>query len=460
MKDKVTKLEPPVVSGSVKIELTKDGIITKTIEKHNAITTNTQEWGRRLYKRMFSNYNHLNPTTHGSTNIELHRMMRFVHLLNVGYIAEDARLDGTEPIFPDSDLETIGYLDRTNETNSDDPKLGLINKEKSYATEDKAVFVYDWQPSKSVGTFNTIVHSADSNPNLTSIDSMNLSPVLVGGKPFKLDTSNGSYTHGFSIEGSYLYMVKEGSSSERRSGIRQIDMTTGFESIIQFDSSVIVSVDPVYVKVHTVEDTIYYYLADGNRYYWNVIIHDTSISGSAGWSYHNTSNGGVARYGEISFYNNEIYLYYQNIPANYQYGTLRLSLDLQTENGGMQQTYGNLYPDGRFYQQNSAQRTVLTTDNMPWDNTIAEREVHKYGDTGMDYTSVDGDTVYGREYVTWQPNNGRADGTTTTQILYKLNHTNGNLPYNSREGSIFKLDTPIDKSDAESMRITYTFNFE
>lgn len=445
MKEQVTKLEQPIVSGSVKIELIKDNKVTKTIEQKNAITTNTQEWGRRMYKAMFSWYNELNPTTH--SYFDYRKMMRYVHLVNITYTEGDPRLDGTEPIFP-CETSSIGYLDRANETNTTSVKLGLINKEESYATEDKAVFVYDWQPSKGIGTFNTIVHSADSDPNGAVIDSLWTKPVLVGGRSLLLDTDLSTYYHGFCIENDNLYLSKEGSSSERRTGVRKISLVTGVETAIEFPSSVILNIDPVYVFIKTIGVITYYYLSDGGRNRWNVV-----IDNNGSWSYHNTTIDG-----SISTDGTYIYVFNLNYPSGSRWGTRRYSMDLQTLNGGMNFTRGLIYSDGKFYDDGSNTRTVLTASAMPWDNTDAEQELHKFGKSGFSYPCIDGDKFYGSKYITWSHNNPSYN--IDKYVLYKRNHTAGVFPYNGREGAIFKLDTPVTKSDVESMRITYTFNFE
>ena len=125
MQDNVLDIKQQVTA-DVKIEMIQDGKITKTIEKKNAICSSTQEWGRRMYRAMFSWYNHHNPTSNG--NADYRGWMKYIRLLNVPYVDEtDPRIDGTEPIYPDASLpDNTGYLNKANYTNSDNARPSCV----------------------------------------------------------------------------------------------------------------------------------------------------------------------------------------------------------------------------------------------------------------------------------------------------------------------------------------------
>lgn len=378
-------------------------------------------------------------TSTSSNSNELYAPFRVVYLLDSTTCGVDGITPSasSEPVFPILTGSHTGYIERSNQTIAGDSKIGIINFQESYATNDTAVFVYQWPTSQGDGEFDTIVHCNTLTPNSTSkavySDGEN---VLMNGKtwnPTVKPTVYCFYTDGALIilhtpvlSGNYLL-------------ITSLNMTSGTETTLTIDS---------WDGSDAPTNMVCYF--DGS-----VLKIVTSLGATCNLS---TLTGGtwataaIAKDGRAGLSMDDTYVYLKNYQSEnldrYNHTTGSEAGNCITANEYM------FYHSGKMYA--SDYDSYFDVSASTWNGDTITKNRHKYG-----FPNISGSTgyFYNGYIYTFNPTSNWQTGYTGSQTtIYPF--TNFSISdYRNVESAHYKNLTVINKATSETLKITYTFNF-
>lgn len=445
MNDNVVAPSYPI-KGYAKIEIIKDGKVIRTYKKDNAISLGGKREIQAYFQGMFGRYTETPNLPYYKSHTPLD--MKYVKLLNVDYSAPngDGLKNGTIPIYPIDEhqpiKESIAYVDRNTQTMGGSIQQGLINTHNSYVDKDKAVFVYDWSETHGVGTFNTILHHhGDESSTVKDNHSM---PVMIKDK-VKIF---GDTERRICCDGVSLYRLNSTTS------ISEWDLATGTYKLISFPEG-------IKFQNYSAGYSLLVWKKDGYTYFY----HGYDLSGVK----RNDTTGEFTELAHVGNYypalstdGDKIYGGRSNTLYEFDFDlTLNRRQDVGLNNCVVYK--GNVYDKGCYYMKLS---DIVWGDSS--DDNIALHKIHKHGNIAIssgsqmpprnwDYYAhfANPSGWYFGKYISWYKSTETKGGTV---LCRKSEESDGSLSYNTHEQAVWS-GAMITKSNTESMRITYTFNF-
>ena len=375
-------------------------------------------------------------------------LLRYVYLVDSEIVPT---LEG-EPVFPVSGYATLvtGELNRQNRTiGGSDSKVGIIQYETSYNTSNKSVFVYEWGLDKGDGVFNTIVHAnLPSSTIQTNIDNCSVEEIQCM-NPAIGEATSFDYDGIFSIYeyNGVMHMVRNLS----------IDLTSGTYPLSYDDLNMSTGI----VTTRVLENF-------GNRFNGNqpdlvnaFIDVDGKItlivrwSGSEAFLFRDLGLGdnswqivalGISMNSCISEGN---YVYIKTGSNTRFYRFLKTTTTPATE----YVTIANeacYYLNGVVYSRQS--RSAWDASSSSWNGDGATLISHKYG--FKNFVTQYGEFAYGRQSIKqWITGDAYSPSGEYRIVRCKINQ------YRKVETAHYKMQQYVTKSAAETLKITYTFNF-
>jgi len=436
------------IKGHAKIEIMREGKVVRTYEKDNAISLGVKREIQALYKGYWRRYTRTQqyPFHGGSSDI----ISEYVRLLMVDYTATngDDMKAGLVPIYPKDEQQVsgdyTGYVYKRSQTMAGDSAQGLLNTHLSTSDEDKVVFVYDWTETHGQGTFNTIVHHNGARGS-DIIDNHSY-PVVVN----NWTDSIGDSEKRICATSTHYYRVISTKAVEK------FNLITGVKETITFPEGV----------AFAYYSAGYAFLAwekDGYEYFY----HGYRLSGVK----REVSTGVITQLPNTPSWDCQ----YLSTDGDYIYAcnttTHKYSFDLAliaSQNCGI--VYGVVYK-GNLYNRH---RSYIALTDIVWGGTEGEHAAfykrHKFGNVYTNDLYLSGshaqcmqvanpDGWYFGKYVTGTRSSGTNGASNTASVLCRREEeSDGSLSYHTSEQAVWN-GVDISKSDLESMRITYTFNF-
>lgn len=362
--------------------------------------------------------------------------------------------EDSSPVFPmmNRAKSYIGYVQRHNQTIGSDTKVGVINYQESYCTKDKAVFVYDFSTANAVGSFDTIVHADTDSPNdLTIQERHRYETVLVNGRVFSPIGAYCFYDDGFAGD-IPKYIVHNpragGVGYETQLHLTRTEISTGANTTIVLpnkyeDVNGITCYRDNNKTLFFVKNTngLSLFLDQGNT--GTFVLVNTPAWNS--WVWGNYGISVDANYVYIGNTSDSIWRRWNHTTPSVQ--TLN-TIDV----GG---SYNLAKIGNKYYDSNNSCYYDIPGE---WNGQTLIRKTHKYGypNFAEAYGETYGEYVYiNATHYGWQtsPSSDYNQASWTCLARCKL------TAYKQCESVHYKHGSIISKSNSETMKITYTFNF-
>jgi len=400
-----------------------------------------------------------------------------VHLLDIGNLelsqtGRDPMCITTEAASP----STTGYINRDNQTIGDDPKIGIVNRDESYACDTHSKFVYEFGSSKAIGVFNAVMHSAYNSLPMAYDNGYNGAfseeTCYYYGDPSRpignadLNFQLKPYANGWNQTYRYGNIVLEGD------GGLSFDLYpfgTLFESNIpQLVSHIVVPSEtwagrtaPTRLMARHVGTVTHYYFWRYEDYDNKWIVRCSFDSSTSEWT-KAVFNWTSGRNGRLSDIDDDAF-YLSN-----EYGTRALIRIKHSENSTgyilhSSNSYSPRYFNGKIYGILDSGKYAFPSE-LTWDgsNPNCTHDAGMYQDVANPIawtTSASGSSCGEWYYYASSARNDITNNSTqysTSSSYLARRRFDGIRRFSS---SAYKLLAPVDKGAGEVLKITYTFNY-